>query len=308
MKERTYTIGEVSRLSGISVRRLRFYSDEGLLPPAARTDSGYRVYSDADLVRLDLIRALRDAGIGLDAIREILSRRLSLAEALKLRLGALEAEIAAQRRVAAALRAALRFPEPTEADLRRLWTVTNLSHAERRAVIERFYDQVAQGAQMDPAWKRRMVEASTPELPDDPTPEQLDAWVELMAIVSDESFITQMRTNAEEVWNGEFDQAAYAEASTRVIAKARSAIDRGLEPASDIGGAIAREWLEGSARAMKREPDDAYMEWLRRKYREHHPRAAHYWELVAIMRGEPVKNSPGQEWQWIIAAMKHHLA
>ena len=107
MKPRTYSIGEASRLSGISVRRLRFYADEGLLPPAGRTEGGYRVFTDSELVRLDLIRCLRDAGLGLDAILAVLSHELPLAEALKLRLEALEAEIAAQRRVASALRAAL---------------------------------------------------------------------------------------------------------------------------------------------------------------------------------------------------------
>src|SRR5690606_26079513 len=107
MSTRTYTIGEASRLSGVPVRTLRFYSDEGLLPPAARTESGYRVYTDGDLVRLDLIRALREAGLGLDAIRQVIARRLTLGDALRLRLAALESEIAAKRRIAATLRAAL---------------------------------------------------------------------------------------------------------------------------------------------------------------------------------------------------------
>jgi len=84
MKHRTYSIGEASRLSGVSVRRLRFYSDKGLLPPAGRTESGYRVFTDSELIRLDLIRCLRDAGLGLDAIREVLSHELSLKEALRL--------------------------------------------------------------------------------------------------------------------------------------------------------------------------------------------------------------------------------
>ncbi|MET4200362.1 MerR family DNA-binding transcriptional regulator [Bradyrhizobium sp. LA6.12] len=49
MKQRTYSIGEAARLCGISVRKLRFYSDEGLLPPADRTASGYRVFTDSEL-------------------------------------------------------------------------------------------------------------------------------------------------------------------------------------------------------------------------------------------------------------------
>ena len=114
MNGKTYTIGELSGLSGVSVRRIRFYSDKGLLRPAARTASGYRIYSQADLARLDLIRALRDAGVSLEAIRKILSCRLTLTDVLRMRPGTLEAEIASRRRIAAVLRATLRASEPTD--------------------------------------------------------------------------------------------------------------------------------------------------------------------------------------------------
>ena len=60
MTDNNYTIGEISELSGVSLRRTRFYSDEGLLPPMSRTSKGYRVYSESDLAPLGLIRALRD--------------------------------------------------------------------------------------------------------------------------------------------------------------------------------------------------------------------------------------------------------
>lgn len=59
------TIGEVSRRTGIPVKTLRDRSDEGLLPPSERSRSGYRLYSERDVIRLDLIRALREAGLGL---------------------------------------------------------------------------------------------------------------------------------------------------------------------------------------------------------------------------------------------------
>ncbi len=308
MTHRTYSIGEASRLSGISVRRLRFYSDEGLLPPAARTESGYRVYSEPDLVRLDLIRCLREAGLGLDAIREVLRRELSLTDALKLRLATLEAEIAAQRRVAAALRAALRSPELTEPDLRRFLTMTTLSRTERRNVLERFYDQVSQGTGIDRQWMQQMVEASTPELPDDPTPEQCDAWIELSDILGDPAFVANMRANASEIWTSDFDHASYARSSADMVARARAAIGQGLAPTSEIGGLLAGEWLETMARAVKREPDHAFKIWLRQKYAAHDPRAARYWELVAILRGQPTDASPNREWTWIVDAMRYHLA
>jgi DNA-binding transcriptional MerR regulator len=195
MKQRTYGIGEASRLSGVSVRRLRFYADKGLLPPAGRTESGYRVFTDSELVRLDLIRCLRDAGLGLEAIREVLSHELSLNEALRLRLQALEVEIAAQRRVASALRAALRSPKLSQADLRRYWTMTTLSRAERRNVVERFYQQVSEDTDIDLAWMREKIESSVPERPDEPTPEQCDAWIELASILNDPGFVANMRSS-----------------------------------------------------------------------------------------------------------------
>ncbi|MEW6642526.1 MAG: MerR family transcriptional regulator [Pseudomonadota bacterium] len=308
MTHRTYTIGEASRLSGISVRRLRFYSDEGLLPPAGRTDSGYRVYTDADLVRLDLIRCLRDAGLGLDAIRNVLRRDLSLRDALKLRLETIELDIAAQRRAAAALRAALRSPELTETDLRRYWTMTTLSRGERRTMIEQFYAQVAQGTGIDTDWMRRMIEASTPELPDDPSPEQCDAWIELADILKNPSFIANMRSNASELWGAGFDHEAYAKASTDIVSAAQTAIAEGLTPTSEVGGDLARRWFVTSAQLMGREPNQDFKAWLRQKYAAHDPRAARYWELVAILKGQPTGTSPNREWNWIVEAMRHHLA
>jgi DNA-binding transcriptional MerR regulator len=309
MKHRTYSIGEASRLSGVSVRRLRFYSDKGLLPPAGRTESGYRVFTDSELIRLDLIRCLRDAGLGLDAIREVLSHELSLKEALRLRLGALEAEISAQRRVAAALRAALRSPELNEADLRRFWTMTTLSRAERRSVIERFYEQVSEDTNIDQAWMRQKIEASVPELPDDPTPEQCDAWIELASILKDPGFVANMRSSVKGVWDTDaFDADAYQRSTELLTLKARQAILEGFEPTSETGNVLVRELMETSARLMGREPNLDFRKWLHHQYAQHDPRASRYWELVAIMKGQPPQGSPNQEWLWIATAVKHHLA
>ncbi|MBR0757834.1 MerR family transcriptional regulator [Bradyrhizobium jicamae] len=309
MTQRTYSIGEAARISGITVRKLRFYSDQGLLPPAGRTASGYRVFTDAELIRLDLIRCLRDAGLGLESIREVLSQELSLTEALKLRLEALEAEIAAQRRVASTLRAALRSPQLTEADLRRFWTMTQLSRTERRNVVERFFEKVSDGINIDQKWIRQMIETSVPELPDDPSPEQCDAWIELSTILGDPSFVASMRANASDVWDrGVLDPSTWQKASEPMLARAKEAIAYDVQPTSDTGKALAREWLETSARLLGREPNLDFRNWLRAKYALHDGRAARYWELVAIMRGQSPNSSPNREWAWITAAMQHHLA
>lgn len=64
-------IGELSRRTGISVRMLRYYEQEGLLSPARRA-SGYRDYDEADAVTVRRIRMLGEAGLKLDAIRAFL--------------------------------------------------------------------------------------------------------------------------------------------------------------------------------------------------------------------------------------------
>jgi len=308
MSDEMYTIGEISRLSGQPVRRIRFYSDRGLLPPAARTESNYRVYAAADVARLDLIAALRGAGVSMANIRKILSQRLSLADVLRLRLEALEAEIASRRRIASVLRATLRQDAPDEAALRRLWTVTTLSNAQFRAELERFYDRVAAGSQMDEAWRRQAIDAATPVLPDDPTPAQIDAWTELTAMITDEAFMAQMQAEARQMWTGDFDPAAYAQAANATLDEVRSAIDRGLAPASPEGQAIARAWLEASARAMNRAPDAAFLQWHLDQYRRHHGRSARYFELMAVLRGDSPSDSAADEWRWITEAMGEVVA
>jgi DNA-binding transcriptional MerR regulator len=49
-----YGIGELARLTGLTVRTIRFYSDSGLLPPTERTHAGYRMYDICTTHRADL--------------------------------------------------------------------------------------------------------------------------------------------------------------------------------------------------------------------------------------------------------------
>ena len=70
-------IGEVSRRSGLSVKTLRFYERRGLLLPSGRTPAGYRVYTEADLPRLDFIREAKALGLTLAEIRELVESTLS---------------------------------------------------------------------------------------------------------------------------------------------------------------------------------------------------------------------------------------
>ena len=66
------TIHEVSKLAGVSVRTLHYYDAIGLLPPTALTESGYRLYDDTALARLQSILLFRELEFPLKDIKRIL--------------------------------------------------------------------------------------------------------------------------------------------------------------------------------------------------------------------------------------------
>ena len=70
---RPLAIGEVSRRSGFSVKSLRFYERRGLLAPSGRSPGGYRLYTEADLHRLEFVREAKALGLALDQIRELMA-------------------------------------------------------------------------------------------------------------------------------------------------------------------------------------------------------------------------------------------
>lgn len=66
-------IGEVARQTGVSVRAVRFYEREGLLGAPARTEKGYRLYSDEEVRQLQFIKKAQLLGFSLKEIQKILA-------------------------------------------------------------------------------------------------------------------------------------------------------------------------------------------------------------------------------------------
>lgn len=65
------TIRRAAELAGLTPKTVRFYEDSGLLPAAARSDSGYRLFSTSDVRRLRLIRRAKILGLPLADIKEL---------------------------------------------------------------------------------------------------------------------------------------------------------------------------------------------------------------------------------------------
>ena len=69
------TVKEISELTGISIRALRYYDEIGLLAPTDRTDAGYRLYDDEALEKLSAILFLKELDIPLDTIKEVVNAK-----------------------------------------------------------------------------------------------------------------------------------------------------------------------------------------------------------------------------------------
>ena len=95
-----YSIGDLARRTGLTVKAIRFYSDRGILPPSDRSPAGYRQYPEDAVRRVRLVRALRSLGFRVRELRslaEVLDRRFPRA-AMRTRLRAKRDEVDARLR------------------------------------------------------------------------------------------------------------------------------------------------------------------------------------------------------------------
>jgi DNA-binding transcriptional MerR regulator len=74
-------IGEAADRVGLSIRTIRHYEDAGLIVPSARSEGGFRLYTEADLDRLAVVKRMKPLGFTLNEMRELLGILDALATA-----------------------------------------------------------------------------------------------------------------------------------------------------------------------------------------------------------------------------------
>jgi DNA-binding transcriptional MerR regulator len=72
-EQATYTVGQVARLAGVTVRTLHHYDEIGLLPPSGRAANGYRTYTPVDVARLQRILSWRELGFDLEQVADLVA-------------------------------------------------------------------------------------------------------------------------------------------------------------------------------------------------------------------------------------------
>lgn len=309
MAAQLYQIGELARLSGVSTKTIRFYSDSGILPPTETTTAGYRLYDDDARGRLDTIRALREIGLDLPTIHDLLRDKVSATAALSVQLEALDLTIRTAHRQRALLKAALdQGEEAALAYLDRARALARFDALERQRFLSAQLDRVFAGVEADEAWKARFWQGAVLDFPDELSAEQFAAWLELAELMSDDDFLARLNALGRETWNGhrlEGSETNDPAVIGDLYAEVGGALRAGQTPSDPIGRALLDRYIAIQARVFARDPADPTLirdivAWLDRNTE---PRATRYWELIGLIKGWPPSPVTAAH-EWIVAGLR----
>ncbi|MEU5719076.1 MerR family transcriptional regulator [Streptomyces sp. NPDC020403] len=289
------TIGQLSHRTGLPVRTLRFWSDEGAVPPVARSARGYRLYDAESVARVELVRTLRELGLGLDDVCGVLSGRTTVAEVADAHVAALDTQIRSLK-VSRAVLSTVATRGSTAEETALMNRLARLSAAERKQIIDEFKEEVFGGLEVEPRLRDRLRTLSI-ELPDDPTPEQVDAWIELAELVRDPGFRARLRTwmklNTPVPGQGRPPGASiwWARQVAQTVAVVR---ERGVAPEGPEAAEMLSELFGDADRAAVLRSLEAGFE----------ARAEHYRRLVARVRGQDSAPDATKELEWLARALR----
>ncbi|MEV6074738.1 MerR family transcriptional regulator [Streptomyces sp. NPDC052069] len=289
--DETFGIGDLARLTGVPVRTVRFYCDEGIID-SVRSTGGHRRFDRAAVERLGLVRRLRRLGLGLPSIRQVLAGERSVAEVVAAERAALDVQAAGLAWRRASLRAVEEAgPADRAARLELLAAVDN-GAAARDALIG--FWRRATAAPVSEAMLTAFVTMAVPEPPTDPTPSQVVAFAELYALAGDRALtrglLAMARDNAELV----ADQDELMSGISEACALAGPMVRAGEPPR--VGHALDRFVAAHAAVRGGRDTPRFRCGLLAHVAADRVPRMRRYWRLVAEAGGSPVTLGTSHLW------------
>ncbi|GAA1674364.1 hypothetical protein GCM10009745_16750 [Kribbella yunnanensis] len=302
----------MARQTGLPVKVVRHWSDVGVVAPVGRSTGGYRRYDTAGVARLRLARTLRDLGMGLGEIRAALDREDGLTEVAAAHVEALEAQIRRLRTHQAVLRTVTR--RTTHEGLALMTRTAQMSPAERRELVHDFLADTL--SDVDVPYFRDGLLAAGAELPDDPTDEQVEAWLALGELVADGELGPAMRRIAEYTarhGQGAQDDAAAAEMRELTdvwVGRVRAAIQDGTaadSPAADqVVADVMAAWLPSRANTDPSVTSDGTS--ARKLLHEQlsaasEPSVERFWQLLCVLASQPAPAGIASEGQWLTTAL-----
>jgi DNA-binding transcriptional MerR regulator len=219
------------------------------VPPASRTDGDRRLYDAACVARLELVMTLRELGVSLANVRRVLGGQVTAAEVAAIHPEALDTEIRALRLRRAVVAAVVKRSADGE-EMGMISKLARLSAAGRRQIIDDFTAEVFRG--LDPSPARFARWAAAPDLPDDPSAEQVEAWVDLAELVADRGFRDQVRQVAG--IGAQIQSGRWLVDVERAQDEAEAACQRGVPPDSAEAARIVAQILDGTPGAQRPRP------------------------------------------------------
>ncbi|GAA2154575.1 MerR family transcriptional regulator [Actinomadura napierensis] len=293
-------IGDLAALTGVPVRTIRFYCDEGILEPA-RSAGGHRRFDAAAADRLRLVRRLRGLGLGLPAIAAVLAGERSLGEAVAAARAALEAEMASLAWRRAAL-GAVEAAAPDERSARLdLLAAAEDGRAARGALVEFWLRRIM--APLPDEQVEEFLEMVVPPPPVDPTPAQVVAYAEMVVLAGDRSLNRRLREQSRANVRVVGDEESLLAGMGEAMELASPLVLAGEAPGP--GKALDRFVAAHAAGRSARDTPEFRREILRDAQVELDPRVVRYWDLFRLVTGDPV--SLGTLHFWLIEALERSV-
>ena len=295
------TIGELARQAGVSAQTLRHYDRLGLLKPSATSAARYRLYTEQDRARLELIRALRALDLDLETIGRLLRGAVGMQRAAELHLRTLDHQMRTLERRRAVLRVLLRSDAPTADRLARLQALAGFEQMDRERFLADQLDRRLRGAG-SARLQRWIRTVAVVDLPASPSEAQVEAWLELAEMVSDPTFLERHRQRTASVGSSTRDWPPDVAA---LYGPGAAAARAGIDPASEKGLAIVRRWARAFAERGGRPGDKAFaVDMLRAIDAQADVREQRFWELVGVLKPEVRESAISIAWPWLIAGLR----